>query len=222
MLLPATLLLFSTTVVVIILTVAVLLWMYASRYWLLGWLGWVLVVGLLGYNDFFTVFDTLPPRIAFIILPMFAFLLWLSVSTSARKVAQRMPVKILFGVQVFRVAVEIFLYQAYEQGKLPIEMTFVGRNFDILVGLTAPLVALLSTKKVPKNLLIIWNYWGMLILSVVVVHGIGSAPTPLQFLHLNPSNEIIGYFPYVYLPAVLVLVAFALHILAIRHIKHRT
>jgi len=83
------------------------------------------------------------------------------------------------------------------------------------------LVAILSTKKIPKNLLIIWNYWGMLILSVVVFHGIGAAPTAIQFLHLNPSNEIIGHFPYVYLPAVLVFTAYAFHILAIRHIKHR-
>jgi hypothetical protein len=221
MLLPTTLLLFSATVTLVIFIVAFLLWKYANRFWLFGWIGWVVVVGLLGYNDFFTVFDTLPPRIAFIILPMIACSVWLAVSTTARKVAEKLPLKILLGVQVFRVAVEIFLYQAYEQGKLPIEMTFAGRNFDILVGLTAPLIAVLSIKKIPKNLLIIWNYWGMLILSIVVLHGIGAAPTVIQFFHLNPSNEIIGHFPYVYLPAVLVFTAYAFHILAIRHIKHR-
>lgn len=222
MLQPATLLLFSGTVLIIIISVGFLLWKYANRYWLSGWLAWVTVVGLLGYSDFFTDFATFPPRIAFIILPMIAFLIWLSVSASAQRLAERIPLKLLMGLQFFRVAVEIFLYQAYEQGKLPVEMTFAGRNFDILVGITAPLMVLALNWKVPKNLLIGWNYWGMLILSVVVIHGIGTAPTAIQFFHLSPSNEIIGHFPYVYLPAVLVFTAYAFHILAIRHIKHRT
>lgn len=56
----------------------------------------------------------------------------------------RIPVKslqFLTVLSVVRVPVEIVLLWLYQYEQVPQLMTFEGRNFDILSGLTAPLVA---------------------------------------------------------------------------------
>lgn len=186
---------------------------------------WLLAIGVPASFGFFENFDTLPPRIALIILPMLAFWVWLSVSRAGLRLSHRFTLPFLVGVQVFRVAVEVFLFWAYQEGRIPVEMTFEGYNYDILVGLSAPVAAYLAYSSAKTNagkyniLLMGWNIAGMLILSVVVYHGLGGAPTRFQWLHLSPAPAIIGRFPYVYLPGLLVMSAFALHILSIRKLR---
>ena len=186
-----------------------------------GIVAWTAVIGIPAFFGFFERFDTFPPRILLILAPMVLFLIFLSVSPTGRVPAQHFPLTFLIGFQVFRIPVEIFLYRAYTEGQLPIEMTFAGRNYEIFIGSSAPLVAMLTHYYPHRfgSLLLFWNVLGMVILSVVVFHGLGAAPTPIQFLHLNPDNRVIGYFPYVYLPSILVFTAFTLHILAIRKIR---
>lgn len=181
---------------------------------------WLAAIGVSGGFGFFERFDTLPPRLILVILPMLGVMAWLSFSKAGKGWATHFSSPFLMGVQVFRVAVEWFLYRAYAEGQLPVEMTFDGHNFDIVVGLTAPLAALLAYINAARfrRLLIGWNVSGMVILSVVVTHGVGGAPTRIQWLHLTPDNTLIGVFPYIYLPAFLVLSAYVLHILALRRL----
>jgi hypothetical protein len=44
-------------------------------------------------------------------------------------------------LQTFRVGVELAFWRLHTEGLAPIQITFDGRNFDALVGLTVPCVA---------------------------------------------------------------------------------
>ena len=56
---------------------------------------------------------------------------------AARKLIESPGLAWLIGLQVFRVAVEIFLALGYRAGFVPVQMTVEGRNWDVLTGLTA-------------------------------------------------------------------------------------
>lgn len=181
------------------------------RYFLLAWLA---ATGVLGLRHFFEDFQTMPPRI-----PLFIFIFTISLGALARwLVQQKSLVRIeqfhLLMFQAFRIPVEILLGMLAQAALLPIEMSFRGRNIDILVGLTAiPMAYWVRRKgeKAAKKVLIAWNIAGILIVSNVVIHGILSAPYPFQTLKLGMDNFIIGYFPVIWLPVFLVPTAYFFH-----------
>ena len=98
-----------------------------------------------------------------------------------------------------RVGVEIVLYYLFIYSLIPESMTFSGRNFDILAGLTAPFVAYYGYNKgkLSDTFLLVWNWVCLILVSQVVITGILSAPTPFQQLSLNEPNTGILYFPFV-------------------------
>jgi len=121
-------------------------------------------------------------------------------------------------MQGFRVMVELFLWWAYIDHVVPVQMTFEGRNFDILVGLSAPLVQLwwLKPHKQLPLAVLIWNIVGLMMLFNIMVVAVLSMPTPMQYFFNEPSNTVVATFPWVLLPGILVALAFALHLLSIK------
>ncbi len=105
---------------------------------------------------------------------------------------------------------------------IPVQMTFEGRNFDILVGLTAPIIVyLMARKKVSDKVVIVWNVLGLLLVLNIVVVAILSAPLPFRQFMNEPSNTVVAYFPFVWLPSFVVPVAYYMHFLSMRQIlKH--
>jgi hypothetical protein len=95
-------------------------------------------------------------------------------------------------------------------------LTFEGRNFDIITGATAPLVAWLVVRRPSKALIIGWNLLGLALLLNVLAHAVLAMPGPMQLIHVEPGPEIVATFPYIWLPAVLVPIALGLHILSLR------
>ena len=99
-------------------------------------------------------------------------------------------------------------------------MTFEGRNFDIVSGLTAPLVYYVGfvKTKLSKTFLLGWNFLCLALLINIVVNSILSVPTPfLQFAFDQPHVGILQ-FPFTLLPAVLVPLVLLAHIAAIRQL----
>ena len=61
-------------------------------------------------------------------------------------------------LQTVRLPIEIILFKLYLNKMIPQLMTFEGRNFDIVIGITAPIVGYLYLKKrISKIKLIAWN-----------------------------------------------------------------
>nr|MDQ3101968.1 hypothetical protein [Bacteroidota bacterium] len=128
-------------------------------------------------------------------------------------------------LHIVRVPVEIGLHGLYAEGSLPQIMTFEGRNFDIFSGLTAPIIALIAFRHQSTNrpLLMGWNILCLLLLLNIVFHGILSAPTPFQQFGFEQPNVALLYFPFEWLPAVIVPIVLLAHVSAIYQLvtEHR-
>jgi hypothetical protein len=187
-----------------------------------GFAGWILFSGILANSGFLAVFNTLPPRLLVILLPPLVFIVALTFSSTFTQLLQRVPPGWLIGVQSFRILMEIILWMCFVDNIIPVQMTFEGRNFDILVGLTAPIVMYLCfVRKIwsPK-VAIAWNIGGLLILANIVIIAILSAPVPFRVFMNEPANTFIGHLPFVWLPAFVVPVAYWMHILSLKQLLY--
>jgi hypothetical protein len=132
-----------------------------------------------------------------------------------------LPIWALVGYQVFRLPLELLLHRAYEEGVLPVQMTYAGRNFDIVTGITAALLgAWLLRRTAPHWLIAAWNAVGLALLINVVSIAILSTPVFAAF-GADRLNTLVTYPPFVWLPAILVVAAFAGHVLVWRWLRER-
>jgi hypothetical protein len=99
------------------------------------------------------------------------------------------------------------------QGRLPGVFAIPAGAGDILIGVTAPLVAMLlwSGHRLGKRLAVIWNIAGIYDLLQAVALGFLTAPSRYQLLALNAPNFAIGAFPLVVIPAFAVPLSMLLH-----------
>jgi hypothetical protein len=154
------------------------------------------------------------------LLPPLITLAVLASSRTVGRLVQGIPAVWLVGAQSFRIVVEIVLWWLVAAGAVPAIMSFTGRNFDVLVGLTAPIVAsrCFVSRAWPTRLARWWNVAGIVVLVNTVVHAQLAAPTRFQLFVTTPPNTFIGEMPYIWLPAFLVPLAWALHILSFRQL----
>jgi hypothetical protein len=73
--------------------------------------------------------------------------------------------------------------------------------------------------RVPLSVVRAWNWMGALLLLNVVTITWLSTPTPMRVFMNEPANIWITQAPFVWLPTVLVLAAFAGHIVVHRRLK---
>ena len=100
-------------------------------------------------------------------------------------------------------------------------MSFEGRNFDILVGLFAlPVGYYCFVKKTwPPVMALLYNIGGLILLLNIVTVTALSLPTPLRVFHNQPDSSLVTKFPFIYLPGLLVPLAYTLHIISIQQLK---
>lgn len=179
---------------------------------------WITLLLGLSVSGFLSDFSSFPPRMMLVLVVPFILLIWLVLSRHSNEVVNKVPASWLVKMQVFRVGVELFIWWAYLDQDLPVQMTFEGRNFDILVGLTAPLVSYLWLKPglEKPGWVLAWNVVGLVILFNIVITAVLSMPTPIQYFFNEPANTLVGRFPWVLLPGIFVTLAIALHLLSIK------
>jgi hypothetical protein len=184
---------------------------------------WLAFTGVLAGLGVFADFSRLPPRLLIAIVIPLVTLLALCRSSAVGRVLDDASPGWLVYPQAFRIVMELILWQLFVAGSLPVIMTFEGRNVDILVGLTAPLVAWLcfGRRKWSPRVALWWNVAGILILLNVVLHAQLAAPTPYQRIVTSPPPTLIAELPWIWLPAFLVPLAWALHALSIRQLLRR-
>jgi hypothetical protein len=180
----------------------------------LCWLG---LQSLLGLSGFYTITDTLPPRFLLLAGPPFAFILILVISGKGRNFIYQINAQKLTYLHTIRIPVELVLLGLYFYGFIPGLMTFEGRNFDILSGITAPFIAYwgYTRKKLSRTFLIGWNLVCLGLLLNIVILAILSAPTSFQQFGLTQPNIAILYFPFIWLPSFVVPVVFLSHVSSI-------
>ncbi|MBT1697534.1 hypothetical protein KK083_11650 [Fulvivirgaceae bacterium PWU4] len=153
-----------------------------------------------------------------IVIPLVTVILSLF-SKDLGEVLKHIPVQNLIQLQSFRFFVELLLWALLIAGRLPGQMTFEGRNFDILTGITAPVVAWLAARqKLPRAALIAWNLICLGLLINIVSVAILSTPSPWRIFMNEPANTIVAYFPISWLPGFLVPLAYTLHFFSLRQL----
>lgn len=180
--------------------------------------GWLILLFTLAKNGFFAVTTSFPPRLIIsIVVPSIAILLF-SFSTIGVRLLNAVPAHSLILMQSFRIVVEILIWYTYVESKLPIQMTFEGKNADILSGLLALPAGyyLWKYKKDSPKLVLAYNLTGIALLLNILIVAVLSFPTPLRYFTNEPSNIIISRFPYIVLPGVLVPIAIAMHVFSLR------
>lgn len=179
---------------------------------------WVALLLILSYNGFFADFSKLPPRPALAIMIPLPFVLLFAFSKGGTQLLRSIPPHWLVLMQSFRIMVELLLLVAFIAGKLPVQMTFEGRNFDIVTGVLALPVGyvLMRKKSNAKKWLIGFNIIGLLLLLNVLMIAVFSMPTPLRQFTNEPALTLVAQFPFILLPGVLVPVAYTMHIFSLR------
>ncbi|MFN7922200.1 MAG: hypothetical protein U0Q16_19005 [Bryobacteraceae bacterium] len=134
----------------------------------------------------------------------------------------RAPLEWLTGLHMFRIAVEIFLWLGYRDGFVPVQMTFEGRNWDVLTGILAGAACWLARRgKLSRPMLLCWNLLGTALLVNIVTIAILSMPTPMRRFFNEPANIFVGRFPYTWLPVFLVQTAWFGHLIVFRRLLAR-
>lgn len=179
---------------------------------------WGVVQWTLASSGFYLKTDGMPPR-AFLMfaIPILTMVV-LFATKRGRQFIDSLSLRALTGLHVVRVPVELFIFYWYIRGWVPELMTFEGVNFDILMGITAPVIAMWAWKKANLNykVLLIWNLMGLALLLNIVVHAILSLPVEFQQLALDQPNWAVLHFPFNALPAVIVQVVLFSHLAGIR------
>lgn len=184
---------------------------------ILAWAAFQTVLGLLG---FYKTNTTVPPRFALLVMPAVIFIIILFLSRKGRTFIDSLDIKLLALFSVIRIPVEIVLFWLFINKAIPELMTFEGRNFDILSGISAPLIYYFGfvKKKLDKNALLIWNFVCLGLLLNVVFYALLSIPSPIQQFAFEQPNTAVTFFPFVLLPSVLVPLVLFSHLVAIRQL----
>ena len=181
---------------------------------------WLALQAIIGLSGFYTITDTFPPRFLFLILPPFLFIIILFFSYRGRQYIDSLDLKKLMILHIIRVPVEIVLFWLFVHKVVPEIMTVEGRNFDILSGVTAPIILYFGfiRKKLDRNILLFWNIICLGLLINIIANGILSAPFPFQKFAFEQPNIAVLYFPFNWLPSCIVPLVLLSHLVAIRQL----
>lgn len=180
---------------------------------------WILFVSAWSASGMMSDFSNFPFNfLPILAIPLITALL-ATFSETFKDILLNIPEEKIIGLQNFRFFVEILLWLLFIASALPVQMTFEGRNLDVLSGLTAPVIAFfVARKKISKTGLIAWNIVCLLLLINIVTVAMLSTPSPIRVFMNEPANTIVAVFPISFLPGFLVPLAYILHFLSLRQL----
>jgi hypothetical protein len=160
-----------------------------------------------------------PPPALLLILGLTVLTVLIVLSVLGARLAGGIPLAAVVLLQSFRIPVEWVLHRLALEGAAPVAMTWAGRNFDIVSGVTALVLggALLRGGRIPRWVVLAWNVLGLALLANVVAIAVLATP-PFHRIP-GPPNLLPGAFPWVWLPSFLVQVALGSHLLVFRQLR---
>jgi hypothetical protein len=180
--------------------------------------GWMLVTHVAAAKGALP-FDGRPPTMMVVLAGVFVIASGAGFSRFGKQLALGLPLAALVGLQAFRFPLELLMHRAYEDGLMPVQMSYSGRNFDIVTGITAAVLGLILWKRaLPGWVVQLWNMTGIVLLGNILGVAILSTPMPFRRFWNEPANVWITQAPYVWLPAVFVLLAMMGHIVIARRL----
>jgi hypothetical protein len=181
---------------------------------------WLCLQGIIAGTGFYTYTQSLPPRFALALFPPLFSIAILFITKGGRTFIDKMDLRLLTWLHAIRIPIEVVLLWLFIYKTIPQIMTFEGKNFDILSGISAPLVYyfVFVKSKWSKTVLLFWNFFCLVMLANIVSIAIVAAPFPFQKIAFNQPNISILYAPFIWLPSVVVPIVLLAHLVAIRQL----
>jgi hypothetical protein len=208
--------------VFVIITALTVLFFYAasrrSKTVLIILVALLVINGIVAVTGFYTVTDTMPPRFVLVLGPPLLLIAVLFISRKGRQFIDDLDLRLLTALHTIRIPVEIVLFLLCIHKTIPGVMTFEGRNFDILSGISAAVIYFVMFHKGKYNnrILLAWNFICLGLLVNIVAIAILSAPFVFQQMAFDQPNIAVLHFPFVWLPAVVVPLVLFSHLASIR------
>ena len=184
----------------------------------LGTIAWLAVTWLAAASGVLGRFDAFPPPFAGFLLALIVVGVGVACSPIGTRLVRGLPLWALVGYQVFRFPLELLMHRASTEGIMPVQMSYSGRNYDILTGISAGLLGWwLARRPVPRWVVGAWNLGGFALLLNIVAVAVASTPI-FRWFGDDRLNTFVAYPPFVWLPAVLVTAALMGHVLVWRRL----
>ncbi len=179
---------------------------------------WLIYILVLTSTNLLYSFD-LPPRLPlFIFIPLFIICIIFYQKNKNNTSFSFVPIKWIIAIQSFRIIVEIILLYTFYKGIIPVEATFEGYNFDIVIGISALLIILFKSSKILeyKTLFIAWNILGILLVTFVGFI-IGSMAYFPNLWGYDAPQVLLSFvqFPFILIAGFLAPMAIFLHVVTL-------
>jgi hypothetical protein len=194
--------------------------MFFWRKVLISYLLIVVAICTLSVFGFFNNPD-IPPKFAPVFIAIFATVIFLLIKAKGKLILLTdKGIVFLIALHVYRILMELLLVMLYGENIIPKEITWHGFNFDVIIGITAPIFAIIYARspEKAKAAVLIWNVLGIISLLNIMVMAILSIDLPIRMFSLN---SLPHYFPGILIPAFLFPLALYLHIITIKAIRAR-
>ena len=167
---------------------------------------WLIIQTIITLTGFYSVTNTFPPRFALLIVPPLIFTAALIFSPRGKRFIAKINLKTLTWIHILRVPVEFVLYGLFINNAIPQIMTFEGRNWDILSGISTSFIIYFAFRNgnVNRRLLLIWNIISLGLLINIVAIALNTTPFPFRS------------FPFIWLPCCVVPLVLFSHVVVIR------
>lgn len=168
-------------------------------------LGWIFVVSLLVFDGYFTHLSGIP-RLPIFVGIISSMMIACFIIPTSRNILMNMPITTLHYIHIVRVPVEMVLWWLAVSRAIPVEMTFEGRNYDIISGISAPFAAVFMVGGRSKNRIgaVIWNIISLLLLIHIIYTSVSYMPYFYTPTIDKVANLGMFYFPYILLPTFIV------------------
>lgn len=178
---------------------------------------WLVLQGILSFVGFYSIENIHPLRMVSTFVPTLILIAFVVLSKRTSNFIQSLDLAKLTLLHTIRIPVELALYTLFVYHTIPEIMTFEGRNYDILAGITAPIIyyAAFYKKQLSKDLLLAWNFISLFLLLNIIIYAVLSLELPFQQFGLDQPNRAIRYFPFIWLPAVIVPIVLFAHLATI-------
>jgi hypothetical protein len=185
---------------------------------------WLVFQGFMGFSGFYMVTDSIPPRFLLLVGPPLLFIIGLFLTSSGKTFLDSLDLKSLTILHTIRIPVEIVLFWLCLHQGVPELMTFEGRNFDLISGITAPLIYYFGFVKHQLNtkILILWNCICLGLLINIVSNAALSVPSVFQKFAFDQPNIAILYFPFIWLPCCVVPLVLLSHLVTLRQLRRKS
>ena len=183
-------------------------------------LTWLTTQTFIGLSGFYTITNTIPPRFLLLPLPPLIFIMGMFATKKGRKYIDGLDLKYITLLHIIRIPVEFVLFWLFVHKTLPQLVTFEGRNYDILSGLSVPFIFYFGFVKnsLSKKTILIWNFICLGLLLNIVANMVLSAPFPFQKFAFDQPAIAILYFPFIWLPSCIVPLVLFSHLTSIRQL----